>query len=121
MSFPEGYDTFLEQGGTNLSGGQKQRLCIARALIANPKILILDDATSAIDTNTEAKIRVALKEKLKDTTVIIIAQRVNSVDGADKVLILDEGEIDAFDTPKNLLANNKIYQDLYFSQLKGVE
>ncbi|MGI6709879.1 MAG: ABC transporter ATP-binding protein [Bacilli bacterium] len=121
MSFPEGYDMFLEQGGTNLSGGQKQRLCIARALIANPKILILDDATSAIDTNTEAKIRVALKEKLKDTTVIIIAQRVNSVDGADKVLILDEGEIDAFDTPKNLLANNKIYQDLYFSQLKGGE
>ena len=121
MSFPEGYDTFLEQGGTNLSGGQKQRLCIARALIANPKILILDDATSAIDTNTEAKIREALKEKLKDTTVIIIAQRVNSVDRADKILILDEGEINAYDTPENLLVNNKIYQDLYYSQLKGVQ
>lgn len=121
MNFPEGYDTFLEQGGTNLSGGQKQRLCIARALIANPKILILDDATSAIDTNTEAKIREGLKEKLKDTTVIIIAQRVSSVDRADKILILDEGEINAYDTPENLLVNNKIYQDLYYSQLKGVQ
>ncbi|MDD3383098.1 MAG: ABC transporter ATP-binding protein, partial [Bacilli bacterium] len=121
MSFTDGYETRLGQGGVNLSGGQKQRICIARALLTNPKILILDDATSAIDTNTESKIKSALKDRLKETTVIIIAQRINSVESADKVLILNDGEIDAYDTPLNLLKNNKIYKDLYSSQLKGVE
>lgn len=121
VSFSEGYDTYLEQGGVNLSGGQKQRICIARALLVKPKILILDDATSAVDTNTEAKIKNQLRNKLKGTTVIIIAQRINSIENADKVLILDEGNINAYDTPENLLENNKIYKDLYYSQLKGVK
>ncbi|MBR0138620.1 MAG: ABC transporter ATP-binding protein [Erysipelotrichaceae bacterium] len=120
-SFPDGYDTVLGQGGVNVSGGQKQRLCIARALIKKPKIIILDDSTSAVDTKTDALIREALATELKGTTTFIIAQRVSSVMSADKVIVLNNGALDAFDTPENLLKNNEIYQDIYYTQLKGVE
>ena len=113
---PEGYNTRIERGGTNVSGGQKQRLCIARALIRKPKVLILDDSTSAVDTATDAKIRAALKTYLPETTKLIIAQRIASVEDADRVLVLDEGRIDGFDTPENLLRNNAIYQEVYSSQ-----
>ena len=114
--FPDGYDTFIDQGGTNVSGGQRQRLCIARALLKNPKILILDDSTSAVDTGTDAKIRKAFRENIPDTTKIIISQRVNSVMDADKILILDNGQVNGFDSPENLLKNNKIFQDIYEAQ-----
>lgn len=117
--FPLGYDTYIDQGGTNVSGGQKQRLCIARALLKNPKILILDDSTSAVDTKTDALIRKAFKEYIPDVTKIIIAQRISSVEDCDRVIVLDNGEIDAFDTPKKLLKNNKIYQEVYNSQVRG--
>ena len=117
--FPEGYHTRIERGGNNVSGGQKQRLCIARALLKKPKVLILDDSTSAVDTATDAKIRRAFSEKIPGTTKIIIAQRVSSVEGAGRILVLDNGRIDAFDTHENLLKNNAIYQEIYESQIKG--
>ena len=117
--FPDGYDTRIERGGNNVSGGQKQRLCIARALLKKPKVLILDDSTSAVDTATDAKIRAAFRETIPGTTKIIIAQRVSSVQDADRILVLDDGRIDAFDTHENLLKTNAIYQDIYESQLKG--
>ena len=118
-AFPQGYDTYIEQGGTNVSGGQKQRLCIARALLKKPKVLILDDSTSAVDTATDAKIRRAFAEKIPGTTKIIIAQRVSSVEGADRILVLDNGRVNAFDTHENLLKTNAIYQEIYESQVKG--
>ena len=117
--FPDGYETRIERGGNNVSGGQKQRLCIARALLKKPKVLILDDSTSAVDTATDAKIRKAFAEKIPGTTKIIIAQRVSSVETADRILVLDNGRIDAFDTHENLLKSNAIYQEIYESQVKG--
>ena len=120
-SFPDGYDTYIEQGGTNVSGGQKQRLCIARALLKKPKILILDDSTSAVDTKTDALIRKAFREEIPDTTKIIIAQRISSIEDADRVIVLDDGRIDAFDTPQQLLKTNKISQEVYQSQVKGAK
>ena len=118
-AMPDGYNTYIEQGGTNVSGGQKQRLCIARALLKKPRILILDDSTSAVDTATDAKIRHSFAEKIPGTTVFIIAQRISSVENADKVLVLDNGRVSGFDTPANLLKTNAIYQDVYNSQTKG--
>ena len=117
--FPDGYQTRIERGGANVSGGQKQRLCIARALLKHPKVLILDDSTSAVDTATDAKIRAAFAEKIPGTTTIIIAQRVSSVEHADRILVLDEGRIDGFDTHENLLETNAIYREIYESQVKG--
>lgn len=116
--FPEKYNTYIEQGGTNVSGGQKQRLCIARALLKKPKILILDDSTSAVDTKTDALIRNGLKNYLPDTTKIIIAQRVASVENADKIVIMDNGTINQIGTHEELLKTNKIYQEVYYSQNK---
>ena len=116
---PDGYHTRIERGGANVSGGQKQRLCIARALLKKPKVLILDDSTSAVDTATDAKIRAAFAQTIPGTTKIIIAQRISSVEGADRILVLDNGRIDAFDTHENLLKNNAIYQEIYESQVKG--
>ena len=120
VSFPDGYETILGQGGVNISGGQKQRLCIARALLKQPKILILDDSTSAVDTATEAKIREGIRAYGKDITVIIIAQRITSVCDAEKIIVLDEGKVNATGTHSELLQNNKIYQEVYCSQQKGV-
>ncbi|MGM9973911.1 MAG: ABC transporter ATP-binding protein [Clostridiaceae bacterium] len=120
-SFPDGYDTDLGQGGVNVSGGQKQRLTIARALLKNPKILILDDSTSAVDTATDAKIREAFKNNFKDVTKIIIAQRITSVSDADKIIVLDDGKINGIGTHDQLLKNNEIYQEVYNSQQKGEE
>lgn len=119
--FPEGYNTYIEQGGSNVSGGQKQRLCIARALLKKPKILILDDSTSAVDTATDAKIRKAFREEIPDTTKIIIAQRVSSVCDADKIILLDEGRIVGMGTHDELYANNDIYREIYDSQTKGAD
>ncbi len=119
-SFPDGYETELGQGGVNVSGGQKQRLCIARALLAHPKIIILDDSTSAVDTATDSKIRAALHEKLAGTTTIIIAQRITSVMDADRIIVLDDGKIDAIGTHEQLLQSNAIYREVYESQQKGV-
>ncbi|HJB95160.1 MAG TPA: ABC transporter ATP-binding protein/permease [Candidatus Mediterraneibacter intestinigallinarum] len=116
---PEGYHTRIERGGSNVSGGQKQRLCIARALLKKPKVLILDDSTSAVDTATDASIRAAFAKEIPGTTKIIIAQRVSSVESADRILVLDDGRIDAFDTHENLLKSNEIYQEIYNSQLEG--
>ena len=116
---PDGYETRIERGGSNVSGGQKQRLCIARALLKKPKVLILDDSTSAVDTATDASIRAAFAKKIPGTTRIIIAQRVSSVESADRILVLDNGKIDAFDTHENLLKSNAIYQEIYNSQLEG--
>ena len=116
---PDGYQTRIERGGTNVSGGQKQRLCIARALLKKPKVLILDDSTSAVDTATDAKIRAAFAAKIPGTTKIIIAQRISSVEHADRILVLDNGRIDGFDTHENLVKTNAIYQDIYESQVKG--
>ena len=118
-SFPEGYETMLGQGGVNVSGGQKQRLCIARALLKNPKILILDDSTSAVDTATEGRIRNALKELAPETTKIIIAQRISSVKEADKIIVLDEGSVSAVGTHNELLESSKIYREVYESQQQG--
>ncbi|MCQ2494908.1 MAG: ABC transporter ATP-binding protein/permease, partial [Lachnospiraceae bacterium] len=118
-SFPDGYDTHIEQGGTNVSGGQKQRLCIARALLKKPKILILDDSTSAVDTATDAKIKKAFKEAIPGTTKIIIAQRISSIQEADRIIVLDDGKVNAFDTHENLVANNDIYREVYESQTGG--
>jgi len=120
MNLPEGFDTLLTQGGTNVSGGQKQRLCIARAMLRKPAILILDDSTSAVDSATEAAIRESFHNNLKDTTVIIIAQRISSVQYADEILILDDDHIAGRGTHDELLANNKIYQEIYQSQQEGV-
>lgn len=120
-TFPNGYDTYIEQGGTNVSGGQKQRLCIARALLKSPKILILDDSTSAVDTKTDSLIRKAFKEKIPNITKIIIAQRISSVEDADKIIVLDNGKINGIGTHEELLASNEIYKDVYFSQVKGGE
>ena len=117
--FPDGYNTRIERGGANVSGGQKQRLCIARALLKKPKVLILDDSTSAVDTATDAKIRAAFAQKIPGTTKIIIAQRISSVESADRILVLDNGRVDAFDTHENLLKTNAIYQEIYESQVKG--
>jgi ATP-binding cassette subfamily B protein len=119
QSFPDGYDTYIEQDGTNVSGGQKQRLCIARALLKKPKILIFDDSTSAVDTRTDALIRKALREEIPDTTKIIISQRVLSVEDADKIIVLDGGTINAVGTHEELLKSNRIYQEVYNSQVKG--
>ncbi|MDZ5439520.1 ABC transporter ATP-binding protein [Enterococcus cecorum] len=118
-TFPEEYNTVLDQGGNNVSGGQKQRLTIARALLKKPKILILDDSTSAVDTKTDAKIRQAFKEEIPNTTKIIVAQRVSSIQDADKIIVLDEGKINGIGTHEELLANNQIYQEVYESQVKG--
>ncbi len=116
---PDGYRTRIERGGNNVSGGQKQRLCIARALLKKPKVLILDDSTSAVDTATDAKIRAAFAKEIPGTTKIIIAQRISSVESADRILVLDDGKINAFDTHENLLKNNAIYQEIYTSQKEG--
>lgn len=118
-TFPEEYNTVLDKGGNNVSGGQKQRLTIARALLKKPKILILDDSTSAVDTKTDAKIRQAFKEEIPNTTKIIVAQRVSSIQDADKIIVLDEGKINGIGTHEELLANNQIYQEVYESQVKG--
>lgn len=120
-SFPDKYDTFIEQGGTNVSGGQKQRLCIARALLKKPKILILDDSTSAVDTKTDALIRSALASEIPDTTKIIIAQRISSVQDADRIIIMNDGKIDAIGTHEELLAGNDIYREVYYSQNRAGE
>ena len=117
--FPDGYNTWIEQGGANVSGGQKQRLCIARALLKSPKVLILDDSTSAVDTATDAKIREAFARQIPGTTKIIIAQRVSSVQNADRILVLDNGVVSGFDTHENLLKTNRIYQEIYEAQTQG--
>lgn len=121
MSFPDGYETKIEQGGTNVSGGQKQRLCIARAILKKPKILILDDSTSAVDTKTDAFIRNSIETQIPDTTKIIIAQRVSSVQNADKIIIMENGEVNAVGTHEELLNSNPIYQEVYYSQNKQTE
>lgn len=117
---PEGYMTHIEQGGTNVSGGQRQRLCIARALLKNPKVLILDDSTSAVDTATDAKIRQSFAEKIPDTTKLIIAQRISSVEHADRIIVMDEGRVNGMGTHEELLQTNEIYRDVYESQIRGV-
>ncbi len=117
--FPDGYNTYIEQGGSNVSGGQKQRLCIARALLKNPKVLILDDSTSAVDTATDAKIREAFAQRIPGTTKIIISQRISSVKDADRVLVLDDGRVSGFDTHEKLLETNEIYKEIYDAQTSG--
>ena len=121
QEMPDKYDTYIEQGGTNVSGGQKQRLCIARALLKKPKILILDDSTSAVDTKTDALIRQAFREEIPDTTKFIIAQRISSVQDADHILVLDDGHISAYGTHEELLKTSQIYQEVFASQQKGGE
>ncbi|MEG1608919.1 MAG: ABC transporter ATP-binding protein, partial [Clostridia bacterium] len=119
QNMPQKYDTYIEQGGNNVSGGQKQRLCIARALIKNPKIIILDDSTSAVDTKTDALIRDAFKTQLPNTTKIVIAQRINSIQGSDKIVVMDGGKIVGCGTHEQLIENNNIYQEVYNSQMRG--
>ena len=116
---PDGYNTYIEQGGTNVSGGQKQRLCIARALIKKPKVLILDDSTSAVDTATDSKIRKAFAEEIPGTTKIIIAQRISSIKDCDKIIVMEDGAVDGFGTHEELLESNEIYRDVYESQMSG--
>ena len=118
-SFPDKYDTHIEQGGTNVSGGQKQRLCIARALLKNPKILILDDSTSAVDTKTDAYIRKAFREEIPGVTKLIIAQRISSIQDADRIVVLNEGRIESVGTHEELLKISPVYQDVYNTQVKG--
>ena len=118
-NFPDGYNTMITQGGTNVSGGQKQRLCIARALLKNPKVLILDDSTSAVDTATDARIRKAFREYLPQTTKLIISQRVSSVMDADRIIVMEEGRLAGFGTHEELLENNDIYRDIYETQTNG--
>ena len=113
------YNAHISQGGTNISGGQKQRICIARAILKRPKILILDDSTSAVDTKTDALIRKAFREKIPNTTKIIIAQRVSSIEDADKIIVLNDGKIDGIGTSEELLKTNQIYKEVYESQMKG--
>ncbi len=115
-SFPDGYNTHIEQGGTNVSGGQKQRLCIARAILKHPKILILDDSTSAVDTKTDKLIRIGLRNEIPNTTKIVIAQRISSIEDADQIIVLDDGKIDQIGTHEELLKTNKIYQEVYYTQ-----
>ena len=117
--FPDGYDTYIEQGGTNVSGGQKQRLCIARALLKKPKILILDDSTSAVDTATDARIRRAFRDEIPNTTKLIVAQRISSIQDADRILVLDDGRVAAMGTHEELLAGSPIYQEIYEFQTRG--
>ena len=117
--FPDGYDTYIEQGGTNVSGGQKQRLCIARALLKNPKILILDDSTSAVDTKTDALIRKGFSEFIPETTKLIIAQRISSIQEADMIIVLDNGKVSAMGTHNELLQNSEIYREVYEQQGNG--
>ena len=119
QKFPDKYNTYIEQGGTNVSGGQKQRICIARALLKKPRILILDDSTSAVDTKTDALIRKAFKEEIPDTTKLIIAQRISSVQDADKIIVMDDGRISAVGKHEELLLNSSIYREVYESQVKG--
>ena len=119
MSFPDGYNTDLGRGGVNVSGGQKQRLCIARALLKKPKILILDDSTSAVDTFTDSKIREAFKNDIPNTTKIIIAQRISSVEDADKIIVLDDGKITDIGSHSELMERSEIYREVYTSQQKG--
>ena len=119
MAFPDQYDHKIEQGGTNVSGGQKQRLCIARALLKKPKILILDDSTSAVDTRTDAMIRQAFREEIPGTTKLIIAQRISSVQDADMIIIMENGMVDAVGTHEELLKTSHIYQEVFHSQQKG--
>ena len=121
QTFPDGYDTHIEQGGTNVSGGQRQRLCIARALLKKPKILILDDSTSAVDTKTDALIRKAMREVIPGTTKLIIAQRISSIEEADHVIVMDNGRVNGWGTPAELLKTNAIYREVYESQMKGAE
>ena len=121
QEFPDKYDTVLDQGGTNVSGGQKQRICIARALLKKPKILILDDSTSAVDTKTDSLIRKAFREEIPNTTKIIIAQRITSVEDADRIIVLEDGKINGIGTSEELLKTNAIYQEVYESQKKGEE
>ena len=121
MERPDGYDTFIEQSGTNVSGGQKQRLCIARALLKKPKILILDDSTSAVDTETDAKIRAGLKNYMPETTMFIIAQRISSVQDSGRIIVMDEGRVTAFGTHDELMKTSEIYREVYWSQQKGGE
>lgn len=116
---PDKYNTYIEQGGSNVSGGQKQRLCIARALLKKPKVLILDDSTSAVDTATDAKIREAFAKRIPGTTKLIISQRISSVQDADRILVLDDGRVSGFDTHENLLEHNTIYREIYEAQIKG--
>jgi len=120
-SFPDGYDTMIDQGGTNVSGGQRQRLCIARALLKKPKVLVLDDSTSAVDTATDAKIRSAFMERIPGTTKVIISQRILSIKDSDRIIVMDDGKVNGFDTHENLLKNNQIYHDIYVMQTSGGE
>lgn len=117
--FPDGYDTYIEQGGSNVSGGQKQRLCIARALLKNPKILILDDSTSAVDTKTDYLIRKAFREDIPNVTKLIISQRISSIEDASRIIVLDDGKINGIGSHEELLKNNAIYQEVYQTQVKG--
>ena len=119
QKMPEKYQTYIEQGGTNVSGGQKQRLCIARALLKKPKILILDDSTSAVDTATDAKIRRAFAEEIPDTTKLVIAQRISSVQHADRIIVMDDGTVNGIGTHEELLKENSIYREVYESQTQG--
>ena len=118
---PEGYHTYIEQGGTNVSGGQKQRLCIARALLKKPKILILDDSTSAVDTKTDSLIRKAFAEEIPDTTKLIIAQRISSVQESDRIIVMEQGQVVGFGTHEELMKDNEIYRDIYELQQKGAD